>query len=96
MVIVTGIAEVPPDRLEDAVALSLEHVRRSRAEPGCLSHGVFQDVEDSCRLFFFECWAHPEALEAHFLVPEAREFAGALTSLSRSTPEIAIYNVPGA
>ena len=92
MVIVAGTVEVPPNRLDDAIALSLEHVRRSRIEPGCLSHAVFQDVEEANRLFFFERWADRKALEAHFTVPEARAFAQSLASLSLSTPEIAIYD----
>jgi quinol monooxygenase YgiN len=92
MVIVAGTVEVPPNRMDDAIALSLEHVRRSRIEPGCLSHAVFQDVENANRLFFFERWADRKALEAHFMVPEARAFAQSLASLSLSTPEIAIYD----
>ena len=92
MVIVAGSVEVPPNRMDDAIALSVEHVRRSRIEPGCLFHAVFQDVEDANRLFFFERWADRKALEAHFKVPEARAFAQSLASLSLSTPEIAIYD----
>jgi quinol monooxygenase YgiN len=92
MVIVAGTVEVAPDRLDEAIALSLEHVRRSRGEPGCLSHAVSQDVEETCRLFFFERWADRKALEAHFLVPEARAFARAIASLSLSATEIAIYD----
>ena len=92
MVIVAGTVKVPPNRMDEAIALSVEHVRRSRVEPGCLSHAVFQDVEDANRLFFFERWADQKALEAHFMVPEARAFARSLASLSSSTPEIAIYD----
>ena len=92
MVIVVGAVEVPSNRMDDAIALSVEHVRRSRSEPGCLFHAVFRDVEDANGLFFFERWADREALEAHFKVPETRAFAQSLASLSLSTPEIAIYD----
>ena len=46
MLIVTGSAEVRSDQLEAALALCRQHVDRSRAEPGCLEHGVYQDGDD--------------------------------------------------
>jgi hypothetical protein len=36
MIVVTGSLSAKPDGFEEARRLSLEHVRRSRAEPGCL------------------------------------------------------------
>ena len=37
MIIVTGSVVVKDELREQALALSLEHVRRSRAEAGCLA-----------------------------------------------------------
>ena len=34
-----------PDTLDALLAASLEHVHRSRTEPGCLSHEVTIDAE---------------------------------------------------
>jgi quinol monooxygenase YgiN len=94
MILVTGSVRVQPDRLDEAIALSLEHVRRSRLEPGCLLHSVHQDVEDRNRLMFLEHWADRDALTSHFHVPESNEFVKAVSALAVEPPEIKIYEVP--
>ncbi|MCB1014074.1 MAG: antibiotic biosynthesis monooxygenase [Acidimicrobiales bacterium] len=93
MIIVTGSVVVRPESLDEAVALSLEHVRRSRAEPGCLRHSVHRDVEDPNRLVFLEYWADRAALDAHFAVPASRELVQALAGLATTPPEMDIHLV---
>lgn len=92
MLIVTGSARARPATLAQALALSLEHVHRSRAEPGCLLHSVHQDVEDPHRLVFVEHWADREALAAHFAVPASLEFVIALADLVDGAPTLDIYD----
>jgi quinol monooxygenase YgiN len=72
--------------------MSLEHVRRSRGEPGCISHDVSQDVEDPTRLTFIERWQDREALAKHFVVPEAVAFARALGTMAQSRADMALYD----
>lgn len=91
MVIVTGLVHIQRDRAAEAMSISLEHVRRSRAEPGCISHAVYQDVEDPLTLHFFERWNDRDALAVHFAVPESIAFAKALGGLATERPEIRIY-----
>ncbi|MEK7833964.1 MAG: putative quinol monooxygenase, partial [Acidobacteriota bacterium] len=62
MIIVTGSILASTDNLEEILALSLEQVRRSRTEPGCLAHAVHRDAENPLRLVFFEQWADRAAL----------------------------------
>ena len=50
MLIVTGSLTERPETFEELRGLALEHVRRSRAEPGCLSHAVHVDCENPLRL----------------------------------------------
>jgi quinol monooxygenase YgiN len=91
MIIVTGTVKVRPDRLDDVLAVSLEHVRRSRTEPGCLLHSVHQDVEDPHTLMFLEHWEDNEALSAHFAVPESLAFVTVLTECAAGRPVMDIY-----
>ena len=79
------------ENLEQALALSLEHVRRSRAEAGCLAHAVHQDVENPLRLVFVEEWADQAALAAHFAVPASRAFARALGALAVEPPQLQVF-----
>jgi quinol monooxygenase YgiN len=91
MIIVTGTIHARLDTLGDLRRLSLEHVTRSRAEPGCLEHGVAIDANDGLRLVFFERWADRELLLAHFRVPASREFAKQVAQLAARPPELATY-----
>jgi len=92
MIVVVGSAQVKEDSLPEALALSLEHVTRSRSEPGCVSHCVSQDAQDSKRLVFVEEWQDQIALLQHFKVPESRAFAKQLAALSVQAPSMVIYN----
>ena len=74
MIVVTGSVTVRTETFDEARRLSLEHVHRSRQEPGCISHAVHVDCENPLRLVFFEQWADRTALAAHFAVPASGEF----------------------
>jgi len=91
MILVTGSATASPESFAEMRRISLEHVHRSRGEPGCLEHGVYIDAENPLRLHFFERWADAEALKAHFLVPESRAFARRLRELAADPGGMAVY-----
>jgi len=91
MLIVTGSVTARPESIDDVLALSLAHVRRSRQEPGCLAHAVYRDCEDALRLVFVEHWADADALRAHFRVPASGAFVREVSALAASPPELSIY-----
>jgi quinol monooxygenase YgiN len=72
--------------------LGIEHTRRSRGEPGCLSHDVYANAEEPMRIFFFETWADREAVAAHFAVPASLAFVKAAGELAEGAPSIQIYD----
>ena len=91
MIIVTGTLQARADTIDELRRLSLEHVARSRAEPGCLEHGVAVDANDGLRLVFFERWSDRAALDAHFKVPASGAFVKQAAKLSAQAPTIALY-----
>jgi quinol monooxygenase YgiN len=91
MIIVTGSLVVKEGWLTDALTLSLEHVRRSRAENGCISHAVHQDAENPARLVFVEEWSDNAALAAHFAIPASRAFAKAIRELAVEAPKLNVF-----
>jgi quinol monooxygenase YgiN len=91
VIIITGSILASEDSLEELRRLSVEHVVRSRQEPGCLSHGVHQDVENPLRLVFFERWANMDAVRAHFAVPESGAFVKRAGELAESTSDLELY-----
>jgi len=92
MIVVTGHVQVKEGCLTEALALSLEHVVRSRSEPGCVSHGVSQDAQDPQRLVFVEEWQDQAALLQHFKVPQSRAFARQLAALATEPPRMTVYD----
>jgi quinol monooxygenase YgiN len=91
MIIVLGSVVVRDGELARALALSQQHVARSREEPGCIAHAVHTDTENPLRLVFVEQWADRPALDEHFKVPASRAFVKALSVLAAAPPSIAIY-----
>ncbi|MGY4478846.1 putative quinol monooxygenase [Bradyrhizobium sp. USDA 3364] len=92
MIVVTGSVTARPDTFDEVRRLSLEHVHRSRTEPGCISHAVHVDCENPLRLVFFEQWADRAALAAHFAVPTSRDFVRSLQSLAAAATAIELYD----
>jgi quinol monooxygenase YgiN len=92
MIVVTGSVTARQDSFDEVRRLSLEHVHRSRGEPGCISHALHVDCENPLRLVFFEQWTDRAALLAHFAVPASREFVRSLQSLAAAATTIELYD----
>lgn len=93
MIIVTGHTTAREGTEQEVNRLALEHVLRSRTEPGCMSHEVSRDLENAQRFVFTEKWVDMQALQAHFRVPESRAFAQAMERLTRGNMGMNIYHV---
>jgi quinol monooxygenase YgiN len=91
IIIVTGEVVARPETAVEIRRLAMEHVARSRAEPGCISHDVHADLHDPLRLVFVERWADAAALKAHFAVPASRAFGRALAGLAAGAPSMQVY-----
>jgi quinol monooxygenase YgiN len=93
MLIVTGSITAKPDTFEALREAALAHTRRSRTEPGCISHAVHADCENPLRLFFYEEWADRAALDAHFAEDDSLAFMRAVRELSASSTRVKILPV---
>ena len=91
MKIVTGRVRAKPDTLDELLLISVEHVKRSRNEPGCLFHSIHQDAEDPLNLFFYEEWESDDALQRHFGVAEVLAFVTKVRELAAKAPTMDIY-----
>src|SRR5258708_1102927 len=91
MIVVTGSVTARQDSFDEVRRLSLEHVHRSRDEPGCISHAVHVDCENPLRLVFLEQWADRAALLAHFAVPASHDFVRSLQSMAAAATTIDLY-----
>ena len=91
MIIILANVQVAPNRMHEALELSKQHVARSREEPGCISHSVYEDKDKENHLVFVEEWESEEALQRHFAVPESGQFANALGAMAAVRPKIRLY-----
>ncbi len=91
MIIVTGTVLAREGTLDNVLAIATEHVLRSRAEPGCISHAVYRDTEEPLRLQFVERWTDMAALKVHFAVPASGETVRAMAALCTEPPSMTLY-----
>lgn len=91
MIIVIGTAKARPETFDEMRRLALEHVQRSRQEPGCVSHDVAVDAMEPLQLTFTERWSDPGSLATHFRVDASRQFAKTLTTLGAEPPQMSMY-----
>ncbi|MCB1044757.1 MAG: antibiotic biosynthesis monooxygenase [Acidobacteria bacterium] len=92
MIIVLGHVVVQDGRMSEALELSQSHVQRSRVEPGCITHHVYLDPENPCRLVFVEQWADRAALDQHFKVPASRDFVMSLSAMAAEPPSMSLFD----
>lgn len=91
MIMITGHVDIRPEHRDEAIALAIEHSRRSRAEPGCLAHNCHTDLEAPNRIVFVEEWSDLAAVKTHFAVPESGEFVSEISAMSDATPVVRIF-----
>ena len=91
MILVLGSVAIQKGKITQALAVSQEHVMRSRTEPGCIAHAVHQDCENPNRLVFIEEWEDQASLQRHFKVSESGAFVKALAAMAVEPPSMAIY-----
>lgn len=91
MIFITGSARIDPEHRDAALALGVEHSKRSRSEPGCIAHNCHTDAEDPGRIVFVEQWADMAAVMAHFAVPASGEFIRKLGAMALGKPDIQLF-----
>ncbi|MEM7501031.1 MAG: antibiotic biosynthesis monooxygenase [Pseudomonadota bacterium] len=91
MVVVLGSVLLAEEQVAAALELSLEHVNRSRGEPGCISHRVSIDAEQKHRLNFHEEWESMSDLHRHFGVAASVAFVAALSEMALEAPSLQVY-----
>ena len=92
MIIVLGSVTVGEDKISEALEHSKIHVARSRTEPGCISHAVYEDPDVKGKLVFIEKWSDQAFLDEHFRVPESGEFVKAIRKLAVEPPSMSLFS----
>ena len=92
MIVVFGNVQVAPQHMQQARQIAKQHVERSRAEPGCISHAFYEDPDRPNLLVFVEEWESEHALKQHFAVPASATFGKQMGALAASRPHIRLLH----
>ena len=92
MILITGSILARPETFDAIREAGIEHSRRSRAEPGCISHNIHVDCENPLRLVFVERWKDRTAVAMHFKVKASVDFVTSARKLAAAAPEIEILD----
>lgn len=90
---VVARVNVRPEKLEETLQAFNALVAASRAEAGCISYEMLQNLEDPQDLTFIEEWASKEILDEHFVTPHFTAAASRVDELLTAPPEIKIYKL---
>jgi quinol monooxygenase YgiN len=93
MVIQLVNISIRPEQRERWLELIRMNADQTRAEEGCESYKVSEDVETPNNFVIVERWASVEAQYSHFQAPEFGELMGALGDVIAGPPEVSIHEV---
>ena len=100
MVIVQGVFRLDPAERERYLAESVENMRVSRAEPGCLEYVVAADPAEPDRVILSERWASIDDLNEHTRALNRRRKeaadAGAAPGVTLTARDIWMYELDPA
>ncbi len=99
MVIVQGVFTLNPEDREGFLSASLDGMRRSREEEGCLEYVMAADPADPGRVVLSERWESAEHLQQHLANLSAARSSSDSQPAARPAPlsqEITIFDVAGS
>ena len=93
MVIQLVRVSIRPEQRARWLALIRANAAQTRAEEGCESYQIGEDLETPHTFVVVERWASLEAQYSHFRTPEFGELMGALGDIIAGPPEVSIHEV---
>jgi quinol monooxygenase YgiN len=93
MVIQLVSVSIRPQQRERWLELIRRNAAQTRAEEGCESYRISEDLETPNDFVVVERWSSLEAQYSHFRRPEFGELMGALGDVLAGPPEVSIHEV---
>lgn len=93
MFLIAARVEVKPECRQAFVEASKAIIAGTRAEGGCISYALHEDVHQPGRFLFYEEWQSAKAIETHFQEPHFVAFGEAIADLVASPPQISVHEV---
>lgn len=93
MVVQVVRVSIKPEQRDRWLELIRLNATQTRAEEGCESYVVCEDIEMQNAFVLVEEWTSMDAQYEHFRNPEFRELMGSLQDVLAGPPEVSIHEV---
>src|SRR5687768_15032102 len=93
MVVQVVKVSIKPDMRDRWLELMKLNAVNTRAEEGCMSYQVGEDIETPGSFVIVEEWSTIEAQYGHFRNPKFAELMGSLSEVLAGPPQVSIHSV---
>ncbi|MEZ6030426.1 MAG: putative quinol monooxygenase [Hyphomonadaceae bacterium] len=93
MILITGTVVIADENREAFLKAATHHVALSRQEPGCISHGVFEDAMAPGTFTFVERWRDMNAVKEHFAKDYSQDTAHMIRRLAKESTGVEIHEI---
>jgi len=93
MIVISGILELDPSKIDLAVELTNTLCAATRDEPGNVTYEYWRDPNNAGRVRVFEEWESDDAINAHMASPHMADFLGAAGDIGITGVDISRYDV---
>ena len=78
MIVIAGTIRIDTAKESEAIAASVEMMKETHKEAGCISYVFSRDLTEAGAFRIFEEWESQEALDLHFAAPHMAAFQKAM------------------
>lgn len=81
---------IKPECVDAFKAETVDLIKKTREEDGCISYNLYQSIENSTDFIFYENFKNQESINAHASSEHFKKFEKAFATLVSKDPIIAI------
>jgi quinol monooxygenase YgiN len=93
MIVVVGRVRTDEGKREDLIRVAQAVAAASRAEPGCITYRIYEDVEIPNEFVFVEEWEDDDALQRHFATSHIAEFMSSIQATIVDAPDVKFHSI---
>jgi quinol monooxygenase YgiN len=91
MIRIVAQSVVKDDKREEYIQLAKELIEKSKQEQGCISYGLFQDINNPSIITFIEDWEDQNAIDLHNKTEHFKRIVPLFADLRVSKGDVNLY-----
>jgi len=88
---IVATSVIKDEKREEYIQLVKELIEKSKQEQGCISYGLFQDINDPSIITFIEDWQDQKSIELHRNSEHFKRIVPLLADFRVSKGEVNLY-----